>query len=375
VPVFAHGMFGLGLGAATIKDARSPRVRYGWLGLTVLLAYLPDLAEWVLRMAGLELTHSAPASLPVVVLSCAVTWALIRWVGGERSLVILASAALAIFSHLVLDFFDGGIPLWWPFSVASVGPNWFQIDGINRLRIETAMFGSMITMGLLVWMWRSAGAIRASQLSLGFSFLFLSAIASWAKSPWLVLAGAIGVGLTGLVVCRPPLNFHHVWQVVPLLPVLLLAAVHFYIEKERVIGEDYCLREEYAPALVHFNRSARFVSTNGESAVTLYRIAFCHRKLGDEQEAYRLYTRGLKKFPDHTVFKYGLAELFLTAREPDLRRPQEVFHLAELMLVNPGGPNHTWEAASAAKLIARAKRVIAQQQGDVNAAASNATSG
>ncbi len=358
------------MGTATAADPRSRVVKKCWIGLAVFLAYLPDFLEWVGRSMGLEMTRSAPASLFVVAICIAVLLPAMR-LTGEKSAVILVVGAAAVLSHLLMDMIHGGIPLWWPVSSRKVGPDWLHLGpsrGVECFRRELVLFGGTLAVGLAIGIARCRpGAYWCAIVG---GLVGLAWAASWLDRPVFVLAGIGGLAAAGLIVCRTLVGLPWLWHAVPLLPLLFIAGSHLYIGREVRLGDEFWMHEEYRPALVHYNRSRRFISVSGESCATLYKIGYCHWMMGDEAEAHRFYLLGVEKFPEYSCFYEGLAEVCLFAKNPVLNRPQEVFALTDKLVATASG---TWEARVAARLVAKARQVLGLPRNETQPAAAEST--
>lgn len=287
MPQLGHGLVGLGVAAATYPHVRSGGLRSAWFGLGVTLAYLPDLVEWGLRWMDLRPVHSAPASLLALALSCAVAVGALRVVFRESSPVALAGACAAIGSHTLLDALDGGVPLLWPWSSASIGADLLAALGDapgGRLGLELLVFAPLTLLGALCGAigWRSPGASRAAR--------------------------------------RGPLR--HGWQLVALSPVLILGAFQVMAWREMKLGYACHNRGEYEAAIPHYQRAADLRPVDWEGAAR-FRVDYCLFRAGHEREALSRFLAALQADPRSFAYNSGLAELYLLARDATLRRPAD----------------------------------------------------
>lgn len=329
MPIVGHGLVGLGIGAAGSADPRSPVLRRTWLGTIVLLAFLPDLLEWAGKLAGGSLPHSVFESFVV----CGLIWLsvmfLFRRVFRETNRLALLAATAAIWSHPLLDLVAGGVPLWWPFSSRLVGGDWLgwnEPSRADRLIHETMVFLPVAAGGLTVAIWRTQRHRRSTWAAI---LLLVAAIDGMLLGSEIVtLLGCAGL-LTVAWWIRPfrpgPTLLA---QVLPCFPVVLLGAVELYAWDQMRQGVALETGGDPAAALPYYQRTRRFMPVDLESAA-LFRTGICHMRLGREATAYRTFRRGLEREPDSPRFRYGLAILFLGAKDPYWYRPDEAIRLAE----------------------------------------------
>jgi hypothetical protein len=286
VPHLGHALVGLGIGVATSGVPRTRAVRSTWLGACVLLACLPDVLEWGLRWLRWPLPHNAPASLLVLgILSLALV------VGcrlmGERRWGVAGAAVACLASHSLLDTVDGGIPLWWPWSDADVGPDWLRTEAgggaLGALAWEAALFFPVVLLGAC------ARAVR-----------------------------------------RPPRHPRPLWllNAVPLLPLALLAGAEGYAHHHMRVGRELDLRGEHERALERFLAVQQVHPLDLEEDAHSW-IAMSLQKLGQERAAYELYQDYLARDPNALPMRYGLAYLHLHARDPELLRLQHGLRMME----------------------------------------------
>lgn len=338
MPLLGHGLVGLGIGAATSADVRSPWLRNAWLGAVVTLAYLPDLLEWFVRLAGYSMPHSAWASLPMTVLGCAVLALTLRFMLHERAGLPLLAGAIALASHGVLDLVDGGIPLWWPFSRIVAGPDWIpnDRDGLGGALVkEVCLFAPFAAAGCVCAVWRKrAGVASICAAIVGLELVLVGCIMG--QILLTCLAGGALVLLT-LVVYRYRPGWRQFWLIVPLVPVLLLAGAELCAAQQMRWGRE-CYRErDYARAQEHFVCCARYRSI-GLNNASHHMIAVCHMRLGQEETAYRLFRDGLDHDPRSFSALRGLADLYMTARDERFRKPHEAVRMAKRLVPAAGNP-------------------------------------
>lgn len=337
MPLFGHGLVGLGLAAASLRDPRSVALRDCWIGLTVLLAYLPDVSEWLAALAGVRLLHSAPASIPMSLLSVLVVLGLLRFGFRERSRVALAVAACAVASHLLLDAADGGIPLWWPIDDRLGGSDWLGLGGFSpqrRVWEESRLFLPILAIGVAIGIIRNGGHWLIAGLAggLGLCAVTLAALDQ--------IAGvAVCLVLLGLLVAAlvRELRWRWVLNLVPAAPVLALAAVQLYAWHEMRLGLAAHTEGRFMAAIEHYAAAGRFRPVDMEAAA-LYRSAACYQALGDYERAHTMYERGRAEFPGHLCFLDGLADLFVSARGTRFWNPAEAEWLAQFVIEQTTDP-------------------------------------
>jgi hypothetical protein len=323
MPIYAHGLVGFGVGAASVHSARSPACRRGWIGCAVFLAYVPDLTDWLARTCGYEtMPVSAMSSIPMAAMFCVAFLLMAQFWWRERSAAIRMAGLAAIGSHWLLDWADGGVPVWWPFSNRLSGPDLFRLHSLGageRLVREVALFGWAALLGLAVF------AVREAR------------------------------GSSPRVVIQRPIAGRLMWQSAWMWPVLALGGVQGYILSQQMRGDVYWDREDYAGALPFYERSTALASVDGASRLLLFKIGHCHYMLGQEEGAYRAFTHGLRLHPDSAGLYIGLAELYLTAKDPRYYRPAEVPWLAEKVRQYA---TRDYERRDAERLTARARRAL-----------------
>ncbi|TWT40292.1 hypothetical protein RAS1_40000 [Phycisphaerae bacterium RAS1] len=348
VPQFGHGLVGAALAIATSRDPTSPRLRQAWLGTGVLLGYWPDIAEWGLTLCGVRLPHAAPASIWCAAASVLLVVGLLRGGFGEKSRLTLLAATLMIASHSLLDGVSGGIPLWWPIDSGVTGPDWLGLDNLpldRRLRAETLAFVPVLAIGLAVRAVRrrppavavaaALAAAAAAVISAGLGsvvgvlmataalilekFWFFRSVGS--PRPTLESPSDTEVRRYGLVEPRWALNL------VPLMPVILLAAVQVYAWRNIHAGLTAMQRGDFETGLQCNREAARFRPVDLE-ATARYRVAECQLHLGRFVEAHEGFRLGRAEFPGCVMFLDGLAQVYLAADDPALRRPSEALALA-----------------------------------------------
>lgn len=351
-------------------------MRNAWLGIAVLLAYLPDILEMSVAVVGLAVPRSALASLPAAVVEAALVVALLRWAVRETSPIALAAAAAAVVSHAVLDLIAGGIPLGWPFSSHVVGPDWVRVDQLPplaRLPRELMIVGPVLAAGLAVYAVRCAG-LRSSAVAaalLAAATAATSVVTRAAASTTVIAATVCALLLAELALValttawRPRLAA--LWNGVVLAPILLVGGVTIYAWYEVDVGDTYWERHEYAEALVHYNRGRAAPLLGGQAHLRVYRRADCLRHLGHFGEAYELFEAGSRRFPDCLWFQCGIIDLLLSADNPQWHRPAEALALARSTAPRATGTVYeSWALA----LLARAE--IAARPTDVSPGAPTA---
>ena len=142
-------------------------LRLGWLGrLLALIGFiaLASLPDWPLPFWGhrqLAVSHSLWVNLALCALLAALFWKPMPAKSGRTRL--LACAAIAWLSHLLLDTLYGDLPgvaIYWPFSdaLASLPLPWlktlaqvpppFDSAVIRVLLLETLTFAPLVVLGL-----------------------------------------------------------------------------------------------------------------------------------------------------------------------------------------------------------------------------------
>lgn len=285
MPHVGHPLTGLAIGMATLPAVGEPRVRRVWLGACVLAACLPDLVAWKLRLAGLALPHNAlSAPLPVAAASVLIV-AWLRFGFGERRGAALLALPLATASHGLLDAINGGVPMLWPFSAVVLGADWLGLDAIEgwrRLAVEIALFAPLVAAAWLIGR-RPRGAASA---------------------------------------------WRHPAQLVPLVPVAAFAVAQLLGRWEYQQGIDRLGGNEPEAAMAHFRAALRWQPL-AHVDESLYYLADCHLRLGNDATAAAIYIRAAQADPRNPIMRFGLARVYLYAADPAYHRPDEGLRLME----------------------------------------------
>lgn len=289
MPQLGHALVGMGIGAASAEDVRPPIDRVTWIAACTTLSFGPDLVEWMLGVLGRPVPHAAPSSVAATTVGAIALVVVFRGLLRQRWRVTLVGAGLYV-SHSVLDFFAGGTPIWWPWSMRVVGPDWMGVDSsglLARFTRELAIFGPVLGLGAI------AGAIRRRRRRPCEPLA--------ARRPRVQrsrLRAAIGV----LVAVLP-------------LAVVATAQIHAWFELAR--GDVLRGAGDVRAACEHY-RAARLLRPV-DAAASYYNEASCLRRLGDDMLAEALYCECLEEYPDSLTCKFGLGLLYGSTMAPGLR--------------------------------------------------------
>lgn len=350
MPQFAHGFAGLGIAAATIHAPRSAALRAGWPGTLLLLAYLPDLLDWALHLARTGVPHGAMCSLPMTTLLCAATLLLLAGVLRERSVQVIAAALAALVSHLLLDLYSGGIPLWWPFSAEFSGADLFDLEDLpfrERVPVELTVSAPLLAFGLGAGIVRRQGPpvfMLATGAALGASIC-----AVLGRHAWLSATAVACLALFWLLAAQPGGRAFSLWNLAPAAPVLLLAGVQVHGWARVQLGLFAQARGDHAAAIAHY-RSAAFLRPMGLDGVELYRVGRTYIEMGREEQAYRLFMQGLAEYPDRVLFLDALVHLHLSPHDPQYYDPPEALRLARIVHDRATKPYYRRYAADLVKM-------------------------
>ena len=366
LPILGHLFVGAGIGTASGADPRSRLLRRTWLGIAVLLAYLPDLMEWIGRLAGWRFPHAAPASIGVTLLNCGLFLALMRWVFRETNRVVLFAGAVAIWSHPLLDLVDGGIPLLWPLSSTNVGPDWLgwgeRSRAVAALR-ECVLFSPVLGAGLVIALWRSRPH-RYVTWSAAILFILTvdgSLLTVAIPESRVACVASASVGLTGLLlltvlVRRPRVRpVQVVLALAPCLPIMMLGGVELYAWGQMRRGLDLEWQGDSAAAAAYYVRVRRLMPVDLQAAA-LCRLGHCYRRMGREEAAYQAYIEGIDENPNSLDFLRGLAHLHMVAKQPELHQPREALRLAEEVVRRARTPEYRDQVA--VPLLRRAREAV-----------------
>ncbi|MGD8450933.1 MAG: hypothetical protein PVJ57_03870 [Phycisphaerae bacterium] len=335
---------------STAGDPQRPALSSSWLGTIFLLAYLPDVLEWLARLAGLRFPHSAPAALPVLLVTGTATLLILRFVCREYRWRVLLIAFAAVASHTVLDLLAGGIPYLWPLSGEIRGPDWLQlgeVSGERRFLWECRLFLPVLAVGLAVALVRYSrrtvveyaavvGGLAAIGLAVAGSSLLVACV-----------TGALGV--TAVVLVWPRIRIRHLWNLVLATPVIILAGVQVLAWDQMRRGQEWDRAGDPERALTCYSRVLALRPVDLET-IAVYRAAVCQQRLRRNDEAEALFRYGEALRPDWPYFLLGRMDLYLDSADRDPSRAREVIRLADEFLAQ--GHDELYRA----KVEARRKR-------------------
>ncbi len=297
MPQIGHGLVGLGAGAAAVGVPRSTALNACWFGALVLLAYVPDVAEWLAGLLGWFGPHSALAGVPALLVTGVLVVILLRFGFREKRLVVFIVAVSVLASHTLLDALDGGIPLLWPFGRGLIGARWLPITGdtaAQRLRAECLVFLPLAGLGIAI------GILRMRHAR--------------GRKPW-----------------RAAFQARALANLIPLMPVIMLGAVQVHAAEQARRGAACERQGQLTEAIAHYRAAARFRPL-GLEIQAIYRIALCQRRTGAFGLAYVTLTDALRRDPQNLLLNVGLADLYLTAVGTEYHRPADARRLAEYII-------------------------------------------
>lgn len=360
MPQFAHGFVGLGAAAAWPGLPQGPALRKAWPGTLLLLTYLPDVLDWWLHLARAGTPHGAMCSLPVTLLLGVAVTAVLRGVFGERRPAVHVLALTALASHLVLDLYSGGIPLWWPFSSQISGSDPLGLEELSfrpRVAAELALFSPLLSLGLLASGMRSRRH-PAALVSAGGLF-GMSVCGALARDVFLAATSVLGLGIFWLRSGRVGLRLPSAWNLLAAAPVLLLAGVQVHGWSRVQLGLLAQRRGEYETAIAHYRRAA-FLRPLGLDGVELYRVGRAYLALGRAEEARALFEQGLREYPGRLLFFDGLVHLYLAREDARYYNPDEALRLARIVHARA---TKGYYRAYAADLVRMAEQAVRERGG------------
>lgn len=331
MPQFAHGLVAIGAAVGAADAPRSPALCRCWPGTLLLLAYLPDVLDWLLHLAQAGVPHSAMCSIPATTALSALCMAVLAFVFAERRAIVYVVALAVLWSHLVLDLTSGGIPLWWPLSSEFVGSDPFGVNDLSfrpRVPYEFALYGPLATAGALVAIARRPG--RPLPMLLTGGAFGLSVCGALSGSFVLAAVSAIGLALLWLQSRKWTFTLPSAWNLVPAAPVLLLAAVQIHGWSSVELGLRAERRGDPEAAIAHYRRAV-FLRPLGLDGIELYRVGRVYIRMGRHDEAAALFEEGLRRDSDRLLFLDAKVHLHLSADDPRYYNPREALRLARIV--------------------------------------------
>ena len=162
MPVVGHAFYGVAT-AISVRPkhrVRPARLQTMWVGLAVVLAYVPDLANYALRFLGVQNARVVSHSLLFAVVAAAVYGIGMAAISGTSMGTMFGFALFSIASHDLLDLLQATdrVPLW-PLSNREFGLGFSLIS--SNLLLECGVFGGVFVVFVSAWHWRHPGELRA----------------------------------------------------------------------------------------------------------------------------------------------------------------------------------------------------------------------
>ena len=286
-----HGLIGLALGGCVSSGARNHRLPYVWPGIMVLLAYAVDLAEWFAVIFEPDLAdrcflnHSPFLVACLAVGVCAVLGAHCRL----RRVWPYAVIGGIVFSHLLLDMHGVRVAVaeWYSGQTYENG----GLGYAAALPMEFCVYGAPLVWILLIRASFVRGCSRGTRAA-SWALVALSAlsamthlVAIWAPVYALSMLHAV-------IVLRRHLNMRQLWNVVPLLP-LLVAGSMTWVALSRLEEGVLLARRGLDEEAIHAYQAALNIPAHLERCDVYMRMGMSHAKLGDLAAAENAYHRAI----------------------------------------------------------------------------------
>ncbi len=277
----------------------------------VLMAHLVDVVEWftVVLVPGWKnghyLTHSPiyTAIMVGVVCGCIAFFAKVR-----RPTVFLL-IALAVFSHLLLDWYGGRKALANAAGVieeAEIGKDGFPLR--QMIVAEIWLYGLLL---IEVLLWRAASDKRCPPLGRQAAG-FLAAIAVIAAGTRLAAIWAPVYALcaahAGLIL-RRDMTWRLAWGLVPLVPLGICLCGELYSSHLIATARDRMMAGEYHEAISRYERSLRFPA-RASRVSTYVNIGQCYEYMKEPLLAEATFMKAIRADDTPNSGQYWLAWLY-----------------------------------------------------------------
>ncbi|MFQ5410886.1 MAG: hypothetical protein ACE5EC_01260 [Phycisphaerae bacterium] len=316
-----HTLVGLSLAGIDPVRRRRGVLIYVWPGLLVLMAHLVDLVEWTALLVAPAhpdkrfLTHAPLLASGLVML----IW-LILWLGTRirRPLAYLAVGA-AVMSHLVLDH-----PAVRAFVQNAYG---YSIDGpFPKLReivlAEIWLYGlPFVWMALFRTIHRERLAPKWRRVGFVLGLLSIIAAATRMAAIWapvyLIALGSVAY------LCRRSFSAKWLWNLVPVLPLLVFLVFEFMAAREADRARDLLNTGAYERAIALYQHVLSY-PTRTTSGGTYAELSLCLQKMGNLEEAEAALLKGRRLSPDNWIPIYWLGRFYADERRRGTRffKPQ-----------------------------------------------------
>ncbi|MEK6643917.1 MAG: hypothetical protein AABZ08_08410 [Planctomycetota bacterium] len=336
-----HSLVGLSFAGLSRAKSRGRTLPYVWIGLMVLMGHLVDVIEWFTVVLvpnwrnGHYLTHSPLATAFVVI----VVWISVAVFGNVRRPIVFLLIALAIYSHLLLDWNGGRKALADAYGVMpedAIGRDGYPL--LPMIIAEVWLYGLLLIEVLLL---RAASDKVCPQLgrqAAGFlAALAVVAAGTRTTAVWLPVY-ALAALHAGLLL-RRDWSWKIAWGLVPLIPLGICLCGEVYASHLVSRAWNLMMDKQYSAAISMYERSLRFPAR--ASRVTTYvNIGQCYEYMGDPALAETTFLTAIKSDDTPNTGQYWLAWLYANQkwRGTSVYRPEESVRILRVLVDGPIRP-------------------------------------
>lgn len=306
-----HTLVGLSFAGCSRAQSRDRRLPYVWIGLMVLMAHLVDVVEWftVVLVPGWKnghyLTHSPiyTAIMVGAVCGCIAFFAKVR-----RPMVFLL-VALAVFSHLLLDWYGGRKALANAAGVieeTEIGKDGFPLR--QMIVAEIWLYGLLL---IEVLLWRAASDKRCPSSGRHIAG-YLAAVAVVAAGTRIAAIWApvyTVCALHSALMLRRDLSWRLAWGAVPLIPLGICLCGELYSSHLIASAKDRMMAGEYHEAISRYERSLRFPARASQVS-TYVNIGQCYEYMREPLLAEATFMKAIRADDTPNSGQYWLAWLY-----------------------------------------------------------------
>lgn len=277
-----HALVGLSLAGLDQTKSRKPAVQYVWPGFVVLFAYLVDLVEWITWIcfpaaADNHLLTNSPLLTSGLVILIWIAMALSGWFRGVWPYVI---AALAVFSHLVLDqrIIRALVGDAYGYSMGEYLPGFFE-----SIRAEFWLYGFVLVAAALLKASTQANCPRKSRAAA--SFLAILSIITAATRMAVLWIPAYLLSLThAALLLRREIRWGLLWNLVPLLPLMVFLAIELTAAWLSFQARELAWQGDVHEAIQIRHRVMK-LPTRSLHVENYIGLSKCYQALGDPEKA------------------------------------------------------------------------------------------
>ena len=296
-------------------DSLGGRLRWTWLGISILAAHLVDIVEWVGILVAPAYFQSHFVTHSWFLAACVAVGAALalRVIGRPRSPWPCVLIAVTVGSHLLLDH-----PLLRKLLADAYHQSGGSLEEMPRLfesiAAESWLYGLLAVLFVLARAAAQPACPRRGRSAAGV-LAILAIAAAVSRIPALWVTAYVLAAVHSLLLMRRGLTVRLLWNIVPVLPVLALLGVEVWAGRLQDQARRFMDQGRMAEAAALYER-ALAMPTRSKKDWTMIYLSGCRRRLGDFRgaEALLLQAEKLAECPDWVRFLRATSYLDPAAR-------------------------------------------------------------